>query len=131
MLIELYLAQAVEPVGDIGTFYIETDDEEVIKEFKKYKCPMRLVKYMDEVLESNKNVKELVKLKPGQKIDHFINLSHISDKNLKDGLSPFMDEYLKQTDHLDEYGNEIEKSDLTEGSDRGYEMKLDDLIYKK
>lgn len=106
MLIEIYLSKPVEPVGDCATFYIKTEDEFFIEEIKKYKCPVRLAKFIDEQLESDKNVvEELIKLEPGQKIDLFINLSHISEKIIKDpNLSPMTDKYLEQTQHLDKYG---------------------------
>lgn len=133
MLIEIYLSKPVEPVGDCARFYFETDNKYFINEVKKYICPVRLSKFLDKTMEQFDDIKELVRLEPGQKIDLFINLSHISEKIIKDpNLFAFSDKYLEQTKHLDKYGNEIEleESDLTEHSDRGYEMQLDNFIYK-
>ena len=133
MLIEIYLSKPVEPVGDCATFYYKTENEYFIDEIKKYKCPYRLSMFLDEAMEQFNDIKELIRLEPGQKIDLFINLSHISEKLVKNPkLSPFSKKYLEQTKHLDKYGNEalLEDSDLTEKSDRAYEMQLDNYLYK-
>ncbi|WP_128980687.1 hypothetical protein [Halarcobacter ebronensis] len=134
MIIEIYLSKAVEPVGDCARFYFKTDNKYFIDEVKKYICPVRLSKYLDEAMEEFNDIEELIRLEPNQKADLFIDLSHISEKLIKDPkLSPFSDKYLEQTLHLDQYGYELplEESDLTQKSDRGYEMQLDNLLYKK
>lgn len=133
MLIEIYLSKAVEPVGDCARFYFETENKYFIDEVKKYICPVRLSKFLDEAMEEFNDIEELIRLEPNQKADLFIDLSHISEKLLKNPkLSPFSEKYLEQTQHLDQYGNEplLEDSDLTEHSDRGYEMQLDNYLYK-
>ncbi len=131
MIVEIYLSKPVEPVGDCARFYIETDNKYFIDEVKKYVCPVRLSKFLDEAMEQFDDIKELIRLEPNQKADLFIDLSHISEKLIKNPkLSPFSDKYLEQTQHLDQYGYELEPTDLTEKSDRGYEMELDSLLYK-
>jgi hypothetical protein len=105
MLIEIYLSKPVEPLGDCATFYIETENKYFIEEVKKYKCPFRLSKFLDEAIEQFDDIKELIRLEPGQKIDLFINLAHISERIIKDpNLFAFSDKYLEQTKHLDKYG---------------------------
>ncbi len=108
MIVEIYLSKPVEPVGDCARFYIETNDQEFIHELKKYVCPFRLSRFLDEAMEQFDDIKELIRLEPGQKIDLFINLAHISEKIIKDpNLFAFSDKYLEQTKHLDKYGNEL------------------------
>ncbi len=134
MIVEIYLSKPVEPVGDCARFYIETNDQEFIHELKKYVCPVRLIKYLDQELEINEDILELIRLEPEQIVDLKIDLSLASEKIINDpNLSPFPTKYLEQTKHLDKYGNELplEESDLTQKSDRGYEMQLDNLLYKK
>ncbi|RXJ98100.1 hypothetical protein CRU98_11325 [Arcobacter sp. CECT 8986] len=133
MLIELKLGKPVEPVGDCATFYYETENEYFIDEIKKYKCPFRLAMFLDEAMEEFDDIQELIKLEPNQKVDLLIDLLAESERMIKDPtLFAFSDKYLEQTNYLDKYGNEIEieESDLTEKSDRRYEMQLDDMIYK-
>jgi hypothetical protein len=133
MLIEIKLGKPVEPVGDCATFYYETENEYFIYEIKKYKCPFRLSMFLDEVMKEFDNIEELIRLEPNQKVDLVIDLLAESERMIKDPtLFAFSDKYLEQTKHLDKYGNEIEleESDLTEKSDRGYEMEVDSYLYK-
>lgn len=134
MIIEIYLSKPVEPIGDCARFYIETNNQEFIQELKKYVCPVRLIKYLDQELENNEDILELVSLTEEQKVNLKIDLSLSSEKIINDpSLSPFPNKYLEQTkDYLDKYGNEptLEESDLTQKSDRGYEIQLDNFLYK-
>ncbi len=133
MIIEIKLGKPVEPVGDCATFYYETENEYFIEEIKKYKCPFRLAMFLDEAMEEFNDIKELIRLEPNQNIDLVIDLLAESERMIKDPtLFAFSDKYLQQTDHLDKYGYEIEleESDLTEQSDRGYEMEVDSYLYK-
>ncbi|WP_419769084.1 MAG: hypothetical protein ACNI3C_06920 [Candidatus Marinarcus sp.] len=133
MLIELKLGKPVEPLGDCATFYIETENHYFIEEVKKYKCPFRLSRFLDEAIEQFDDIKELIRLEPNHKVDLLIDLLAESERMIKDPtLFAFSDKYLEQTKHLDKYGYEIdlEESDLTEQSDRGYEMEVDSYLYK-
>jgi hypothetical protein len=133
MIIELKLGKPVEPVGDCATFYYETENEYFIDEIKKYKCPFRLSRFLDEAMEQFDDIKELIRLEPNHKVDLLIDLLAESERMIKDPtLFAFSDKYLEQTDYLDKYGYEfeLEESDLTEQSDRGYEMEVDNFIYK-
>lgn len=133
MIIELKLGKPVEPVGDCATFYYETENKYFIDEIKKYKCPFRLTMFLDEVIEEFDDIKELIRLEPNQKVDLLIDLLAESERMIKNpSLFAFSDKYLEQTNYLDRYGYEIEleESDLTEQSDRGYEMEVDSYLYK-
>ncbi len=113
MIVEIYLSKAVEPVGDCARFYFETDNKCFIDEVKKYICPVRLSKYLDEAMEEFNDIEELIRLEPNQKADLFIDLSHISEELLKNPkLSPFSEKYLEQTKHLDQYGYELRLKEI-------------------
>lgn len=74
-----------------------------------------------------------IELESNQKVNLVINLLTESELMIKDPtLFALSDKYFEQTNYLDEYGNEIEleEYDLTEESDRGYEMGIDNLLYK-
>lgn len=84
-------------------------------------------------MEQFDDIKELIRLEPNHKVDLLIDLLAESERMIKDPtLFAFSDKYLEQTDYLDKYGYEfeLEESDLTEKSDRGYEMDVDSYLYK-
>jgi hypothetical protein len=109
MIVEIYLSKAVEPVGDCARFYFETENKYFIDEVKKYICPVRLSKFLDEAMEEFNDIEELIRLEPNQKADLFIDLSLVSQEIISNpNLFPFSDKYLEQTKHLDQYGNDIE-----------------------
>ena len=134
MIIKIKLGRAVEPMGDIATFTIKTNNKYFISEIKKYKCPIRLINFLDEQME-NDYIEELIQDHEIQSaiIDIEINLLNETDKimNSSDNFTD-LDKYIESTDYLDKYGSEIEieDSDLTEQSDRAYEMNLDNYLYK-
>jgi hypothetical protein len=131
MLVEIYLSKPVEPLGDCARFYYETDNKYFIDEVKKYICPFRLALFLDEAKKQFEDIKELVKLKEEQRADLFIDLSLASQNIINDpNLFGFSDKYLEQTKHLNQYGYELELTDLTEKSDRRYEMELDSSLYR-
>ncbi len=112
MIIEVYLNEEVEPVGDSGTFYIDTSSNIFIEEINKYQCPIRLIDFLDEEFENNNEVTELIRLPENGKIDLFINLSNETQKIIDetDGFTEF-DKYLENTSHLNKYGNQINIKD--------------------
>ena len=134
MIFKIKLGRAVEPIGDIATFTIKTNNKYFISEIKKYKCPIRLINFIDEQIK-NDDIEELIKDNEIQSavIDIEIDLLNETDEivNSSDGFTD-LDKYIESTDYLDKYGVEveIEDSDLTEQSDRAYEMNLDNYLYK-
>jgi len=134
MIIQIKLGRPVEPVGDIATFTVETNNTFFIKEVQKFVCPVRLMQFLDIQMKNNYDIKELIMDKDiaNANIDITIDLLSKTDEIMSNQDKFFeFDEYLEDTeDYLDEYGNPKELSDLTEHSDRGYEMNLDSELYK-
>ncbi|PHR58991.1 MAG: hypothetical protein COA44_02250 [Arcobacter sp.] len=96
-----------EVLGDIGTSYIQTSNQVFIEEVHKYKCPIRLGRYIDSALAAYEDVTELTDVPEHH--DIFISLVDeslsINRQYIQKGVC--VDEYLEITDSLDQYGETI------------------------
>ena len=111
----------------------ETENKEFIEEIQKYKCPIRLACFTDEFKETYPNeVKELIESEITN-LDLVIDLEDRTKEIIESNYSVLT--YIEETKNLfDKYGNELEEyeelSDYSQGSDRGYEMALDNELYR-
>ena len=91
----------------LGITYIATSSQDFISELMKYKCPIRVIEYLDNNVHQYAYIEFDVK-QPDLIVD-FIN----EHKKLYESLSiPFRiltepKEYIAYTPHLDMYGNMI------------------------
>jgi hypothetical protein len=132
MIIKIHISRNTKLTGDIGTVYIDTSDIRFIDEVKKYKCPIRMGLFLDNEIKTNPNVREIITDKEIEEshTDLFIDLTKKTDDILKNHLYVIwdFDLFIKNTSHLDKYGNVIEnkvENDLTLSTDAEYEHNLD------
>ena len=129
MILKIKTCEDTKLGGDIGTYYIKTDDSDFIEDVQLFVCPIRLIRY----ISKEKDIIELItdeEIK-NSKVDLTIDLSSEMNDILKN-LNTILDveQYIKDTDdELDVYGEVFEESDLTYNTNRGYEMNFDNNLY--
>lgn len=116
MKVKIIVAKPTKEDVVSSVFAIETTSKEFVTELKKYACPMRITKYLDEHnKESYTNLSDDL---PNEEFELIIDLSekfeNIINENMKKGdlMSSFPEIYIKKTSHLDQYGNLFTKIDI-------------------
>ena len=126
MIIKIKVCEDTKLGGDIGTYYIDTNDEIFIDEVQRFVCPVRLIKYISD----DKDIKELITNEEisNCKVDLSIDLSSEMNDILKN-LNTILDieQYIKDTyEDFDEFGEDLYfDGDLVDGVDYAYNMQAD------